>query len=69
MTDCHFQPCHRCIAATGYVGDFMGDWQKAPSGQNQSSKLKLLKDEGVEFDERGYLKEQGRWFEEFVVKV
>lgn len=46
----------------------MGDWQDAPSGQNQGSKLKLLKDEGVEFDEKGYLRDQTRWFEGFVVK-
>ena len=36
-------PCHRCIASTGFVGGYKGDWEKAPSGQNQDSKLKLLK--------------------------
>jgi len=45
----------------------MGDWEKAPSGQNQSSKLALLKEEGVEFDERGFLREGVRWFDGFEV--
>jgi hypothetical protein len=31
----------------------MGDWEKAPSGQNQTSKLALLGEEGVEFDGSG----------------
>lgn len=48
-------PCHRVIASDGYVGGFKGDWEKAPSGVNQSMKLKLLKDEGVEFTEEGKL--------------
>jgi methylated-DNA-[protein]-cysteine S-methyltransferase len=61
------QPCHRCIAANGFVGDFMGDWEKAPSGQNQSSKLALLKEEGVGFDEKGFLRDGRRWFLEFEV--
>jgi len=47
----------------------MGDWQAAPSGQNQTSKLKLLEGEGVEFDGKGFLKEQGRWFDHFVVRT
>ncbi|KAH0339768.1 DNA binding methylated-DNA--cysteine S-methyltransferase, partial [Aureobasidium melanogenum] len=46
-------PCHRVIAANGFVGGFMGEWQKAPSGVNQSRKLELLKEEGVEFTEEG----------------
>lgn len=48
-------PCHRVIAADGYVGGFKGDWEKAPSGINQAMKLELLKGEGVEFDEQGRL--------------
>ena len=39
----------------------MGDWQKAPSGQNQTSKLALLSEEGVEFDENGYLMMYRGW--------
>lgn len=45
----------------------MGDWQKAPSGQNQTSKLALLSKEGVEFDGEGYLVDRGKWFTEFEV--
>ena len=45
----------------------MGDWQKAPSGQNQTSKLALLSEEGVEFDENGYLCDGDRWFADFKV--
>ena len=47
----------------------MGDWEKAPSGQNQTSKLALLKEEGVEFDGEGYLVDGdgGKWFEGFEV--
>ena len=48
-------PCHRVIAADGYVGGFKGDWEKAPSGINQAMKLELLKGEGVEFDGQGRL--------------
>ena len=40
----------------------MGDWEKAPSGINQSKKLELLKGEGVDFDGMGKLVDQGRWF-------
>lgn len=41
----------------------MGEWQKAPSGINQSRKLELLKEEGVEFTEEGRLVlRDGVWF-------
>ena len=45
----------------------MGDWEKAPSGQNQTSKLALLRKEGVEFDEKGYLLDGKKWFADFDV--
>ncbi|KAK5257460.1 hypothetical protein LTR40_009571, partial [Exophiala xenobiotica] len=48
-------PCHRVIASDGFVGGFMGDWQKAPSGINQTKKLRLLAEEGVHFDTEGKL--------------
>ncbi|RMD41197.1 hypothetical protein DV735_g3936, partial [Chaetothyriales sp. CBS 134920] len=48
-------PCHRVIASDGFVGGFKGDWQQAPSGVNQSLKLKLLKEEGVNFTSDGKL--------------
>ncbi|KAH7078293.1 6-O-methylguanine DNA methyltransferase [Paraphoma chrysanthemicola] len=60
-------PCHRCIASTGFVGGYKGDWENAPSGQNQESKLKLLKEEGVLFDTKGYLLEKSRWWDDFDV--
>lgn len=57
-------PCHRVIASSGYVGGFIGEWQKAPSGFNQNLKLKLLQDEGVEFDEAGKLvSDDDVWFD------
>ncbi|EXJ57868.1 methylated-DNA-[protein]-cysteine S-methyltransferase [Cladophialophora psammophila CBS 110553] len=52
-------PCHRVIASDGYVGGFKGDWEKAPSGVNQTMKLKLLKDEGVQFTDEGKLVVKG----------
>ncbi|KAF1913642.1 6-O-methylguanine DNA methyltransferase [Ampelomyces quisqualis] len=58
-------PCHRCIANTGFVGGYMGDWENAPSGQNQTSKLKLLEEEGVTFDANGYLVDKSLWWDEF----
>lgn len=57
-------PCHRVIASSGYVGGFIGEWEKAPSGFNQNLKLELLREEGVEFDERGRLvSDGGVWFD------
>ena len=56
-------PCHRVIASDGFVGGFKGDWENAPSGVNQTLKLKLLKDEGVEFTNDGKLiVREGVWF-------
>jgi len=57
-------PCHRVIAASGYVGGFKGDWEKAPSGINQTMKLQMLKEEGVNFDKDGKLIErEGVWYD------
>ena len=61
------QPCHRCIASTGYIGGFLGDWRDAPSGINMEKKLALLKGEGVLFDVKGKLVDQGRWWGDFKV--
>ncbi|KAF3926956.1 hypothetical protein ABW20_dc0107760 [Dactylellina cionopaga] len=60
-------PCHRVIATTGYVGGFMGDWNDAPSGINIEKKLKFLKDEGVEFDGKGFIQEKERIWKDFTV--
>ncbi len=57
-------PCHRVIASDGFVGGFKGDWEKAPSGINQTEKLRLLKEEGVEFTPEGKLVvRDGVWFD------
>lgn len=56
-------PCHRVIASDGYVGGFKGDWEKAPSGINQTMKLRLLKEEGVEFTKEGRLVGKNAWFD------
>lgn len=45
----------------------MGDWNKAPSGINQEKKIKLLKGEGVEFDDKGMLLDKGKWWDDFKV--
>ncbi|KAH6684689.1 DNA binding methylated-DNA--cysteine S-methyltransferase [Halenospora varia] len=58
-------PCHRVICADGSIGGFKGEAQDAPSGINQKEKLRLLESEGVHFDERGCLKDVGRWWNEF----
>lgn len=50
-----------------YVGGFKGEWQKAPSGVNQTIKLELLTKEGVEFDGEGKLRDKGRLWDGFVV--
>lgn len=60
-------PCHRCIASTGFIGGFQGDWQKAPSGQNVEKKLKLLSEEGVKFDAKGMLIDKSRWWDNFTI--
>ena len=51
-----------------FIGGFKGDWEAVPSGQNQESKRKLLKDEGVLFDENGYLMDKKVLWDEFDVK-
>ncbi|USP82343.1 Methylated-DNA--protein-cysteine methyltransferase [Curvularia clavata] len=62
---CPAVPCHRCIASTGFIGGFKGDWEKAPSGQNQESKLQLLKEEGVSFNEEGFLVDRSLLWDDF----
>ena len=57
-------PCHRVIASDGFVGGFKGDWEKAPSGVNQTLKLGLLKDEGVDFTPEGkIIAKDDVWFD------
>jgi methylated-DNA-[protein]-cysteine S-methyltransferase len=47
------------------VGGYKGDWEKAPSGQNQDSKLQLLRDEGVLFDTNGFLLDKEVLWDDF----
>jgi methylated-DNA-[protein]-cysteine S-methyltransferase len=54
-----------CLAQ--YLGGFKGDWEDAPSGVNQQSKLKLLDEEGVQFDERGMLVDKALLWSDFEV--
>jgi methylated-DNA-[protein]-cysteine S-methyltransferase len=49
------------------LGGFKGDWEDAPSGQNQQSKLALLKDEGVDFTEKGMLIDKKQLWDAFTV--
>ncbi|KAK0101158.1 hypothetical protein ONS95_012862 [Cadophora gregata] len=58
-------PCHRIICAGGSIGGFKGEPQDAPSGINQAEKLRLLKSEGVLFDERGQLLDSTKWWNNF----
>jgi len=60
-------PCHRCIASTGYLGGFKGDWEDSPSSQNQNLKLELLAKEGVLFDSKGMLIDKNQLWDDFTV--
>ncbi|KNG46238.1 DNA binding methylated-DNA--cysteine S-methyltransferase [Stemphylium lycopersici] len=51
-----------------FVGGYKGDWEKAPSGQNQESKLELLKEEGVLFNKDGFLVDKNLLWDEFDVE-
>ncbi|GAA5852637.1 hypothetical protein JCM8547_002573 [Rhodosporidiobolus lusitaniae] len=57
-------PCHRIIAATGFIGGFGGEWTGEPKkgsfapGEKVREKLELLRREGVEFDGKGFLKDK-----------
>ncbi|KAE9374363.1 DNA binding methylated-DNA--cysteine S-methyltransferase [Stipitochalara longipes BDJ] len=59
-------PCHRIICADGSIGGFKGEAQDAPSRINQKEKLRLLKSEGVLF-ENGFLLERDRLWDGFKV--
>ena len=50
-------PCHRVIASGLFVGGFVGEWGKdSKTGTQYHNKLALLKEEGVNFSDDGYLK-------------
>ncbi|KAG8860542.1 hypothetical protein FRB96_003796 [Tulasnella sp. 330] len=54
-------PCHRVIATTGFVGGYCGQWgpQSQDGGKMYNKKLALLQEEGVRFDVKGMLSDQG----------
>jgi methylated-DNA-[protein]-cysteine S-methyltransferase len=56
-----------CFGAGQYLGGFKGDWEDAPSGVNQQSKLKLLGEEGVRFDGKGMLVDKSMLWSDFEV--
>ncbi|KAF5391140.1 hypothetical protein D9757_003009 [Collybiopsis confluens] len=54
-------PCHRVIASSLYIGGFVGEWGPDSKTKTQyHRKVAMLKDEGVAFTERGYLKDKGQ---------
>lgn len=50
------------------VGGFKGDAQDAPSKVNQVEKLRLLRSEGVTFDEKLVLADETKWWDGFDVR-
>ncbi|KAI7203156.1 hypothetical protein KC365_g18310 [Hortaea werneckii] len=54
-------PCHRVLAADGSLGGFGGEWGR--EGKFADEKLRLLREEGVQFDGKGRVK--GRAFRGF----
>lgn len=49
-------PCHRVIASNYFVGGYCGEWgAESKTGTQYPRKLALLKEEGVEFNDRGVL--------------
>ena len=45
-------PCHRVVATNFFIGGYFGEWGE---GEKVATKRKLLSEEGVFFDEKGYL--------------
>jgi methylated-DNA-[protein]-cysteine S-methyltransferase len=52
-------PCHRVISSSLEIGGFQGK----TAGAAIKRKLKLLKKEGVEFDESGRIKDSSRVYQ------
>lgn len=46
-------PCHRVVATGGALGGFKGKWPKDGEGITLDEKRKLLKGEGVRWNEKG----------------
>ncbi|POY76876.1 putative Methylated-DNA--[protein]-cysteine S-methyltransferase [Rhodotorula taiwanensis] len=65
-----YVPCHRVIATNLYIGGFGGEWlptrrrrrretsKDIVDGTRTNEKLELLKQEGVTFDSKGFLKDK-----------
>ncbi|KAJ4471954.1 6-O-methylguanine DNA methyltransferase [Lentinula aciculospora] len=54
-------PCHRVIASSLYIGGFVGEW--GPNSKTKTQyhrKVAILKEEGVTFTEKGFLKHKER---------
>lgn len=45
-------PCHRVISSNYFIGGFRGQWGE---GEKVSEKLSKLSEEGVFFDEKGFV--------------
>ena len=56
-----------CADVWQFIGGFKGDWEKVPSGLNQSMKKELLAAEGVKIDEKGFLSDQSCYWNGFAV--
>ncbi|CAE6529253.1 unnamed protein product [Rhizoctonia solani] len=51
-----FVPCHRVISSNLYLGGYCGEWgPQSKTGTQYNRKLQLLRDEGVNFNEKGML--------------
>ncbi|RBQ67227.1 hypothetical protein FVER14953_11562 [Fusarium verticillioides] len=46
-------PCHRVVATGGALGGFKGKWPKDGEGITLDEKRKLLRGEGVRWDDKG----------------
>ncbi|KAJ3805362.1 methylated-DNA--cysteine S-met [Lentinula lateritia] len=58
-------PCHRVIASSLYIGGFVGEWGPDSKTKTQyHRKVAILKEEGVIFTEKGFLKEKERVWKE-----
>ncbi|KAJ3777039.1 methylated-DNA--cysteine S-met [Lentinula raphanica] len=56
-----YVPCHRVISSSLYIGGFLGEWGPDSKTKTQCHrKLAILKEEGVAFTEKGYLRERER---------
>lgn len=64
-----YVPCHRVVASNLFIGGFCGQWAGRKSASQKSEdrgqdqikrKVGLLKEEGIEVDDKGFLLDQER---------